>query len=128
MRHRLGRVRVATALLALNASWAAGWGVAFHLATDQHHGHDTPGHGEAASLELAIHGHLHSERTPAHTHPLVASVAAPLPGRLILLAPATTRDAPEGIPTSTPPGRTLPSQAGPNHDPPPRVSVSILRI
>ena len=128
MRHRLGRVRVVTALLALSASWAAGWAVAFHLATDDHHGHDPSDRGGVRELEMAIHGHAHSEGTPAHSHSVVSSVAPPVPSRLSLLAPAMTGDAPQAVLTAAS-GRRLPSQAGPNHDPPPRgVSVSILRI
>lgn len=131
MRCRLGRVRVVTALVALSASWAGGWAVAFHLATDDHHGR----HGHAAShgggareLETAIHGHWHSEGTPAHSHTVLAAVATPVPSRLSLLAPAMTGDAPEAVLIDAA-GRRLASQAGPNHDPPPRgACVSILRI
>jgi len=129
MRHRLGRVRVVTALLALSTSWAAGRAVAFHLATDDHHGgHAASDRGGVRELEMAIHGHAHSEGTPAHSHSVVSSVATPVPSRLSLLAPAMTGDAPEAVLTAAS-GRRLPSQAGPNHDPPPcGVSVSILRI
>jgi hypothetical protein len=128
MRHCLGRVRVVTALLALSASWAAGWAVAFHLAMDDHHGHAASDRGGVRELETAIHGHAHSEGTPAHSHAVLGSVVTPVPGRVSLLAPAMTGDAPEAVLTATS-GRRLPSQAGPNHDPPPRgVSVSILRI
>jgi hypothetical protein len=128
MRHRLGRVRVVTALLALSASWAAGWAVAFHLATDDHHGPSAADRGGLRELEMAIHGHAHSEGTPAHSHTVVGGVAAPVPARLSLLAPAMTGDTPEAVLTATS-GHRLASQAGPNHDPPPRgVTVSILRI
>jgi len=128
MRHRLGRVRVVTALLALSTSWAAGWALAFHLATDDHHGHEASDRGGVRELEMAIHGHAHSEGTPAHSHTVVSSVATHVASRLSLLAPAMTGDDPEAVLTAAS-GRRLPSQAGPNHDPPPRgVSVSILRI
>jgi len=128
MRHRFGRVRVVTALLALSASWAAGWAVAFHLATDDHHGHAASDRGGVRELEMAIHGHAHSEGTPAHSHSVVSSVATPVPSRLSLLALAMTGHAPDAVVTPAS-GRRLPSQAGPNHDPPARgASVSILRI
>jgi hypothetical protein len=89
---RLGRVRVVTALLALSLSWAAGWVVAFHLASDNHHGQGAPERA-AQGLEAAIHGHLHAAGTPAHNHPLVGGVATPLPGMLVLLGPAMIGDA-----------------------------------
>ena len=128
MRHRLGSAGVATALVALSASWSGGWAVAFHLATDGHHGHAASHCGDLRELETAIHGHAHSEGTPAHSHAVVGSVVLPVPGRLSLLAPAMTGDAPEAV-LAAASGRRLPSQAGPNHDPPPRgVTVSILRI
>jgi len=77
---------------------------------------------------MAAHGHLHAEGTPAHGHPVVVSVAAPIPGRLSLLTPAMTGNAPETAFAAVS-GRGLAQQAGPNHDPPPRgASVSILRI
>lgn len=127
MRHRLGRVRVVTALLALSTSWAVGWAIAFHLATDDHHGLGASDRGGVGELEMAIHGHAHSEGTPAHSHTVVNNVATPVPGRLSLLAPVMTGDTPEVVLTAAS-GRRLPSQAGPNHDPPPRTSVFVLRI
>jgi len=129
MRNRLGRVRVVTALLALSStSWTGGWAVAFHLATDDHHRQAASDRSGAGELETALHGHAHSAGTPAHSHAVVASVAAPVPSRLALLAPAMTGAAPEGA-LSTALGRRLPSQPGPNHDPPPRgASVVVLRI
>jgi len=128
MRFRLGRALVVTALLALSSPWAAGWAVALHLATDAHGGRASSYVGGVLGLQLAAHGHVHAENTPAHTHPALGSVAAPIPGRRSMPAPAMTGDAPEAVLTAASNSR-LAAPAGPNHDPPPRgVSVSILRI
>jgi hypothetical protein len=124
---RLGRVRVATALLVLSLSWAAGWVVAFHLASDDHHGQGAPERA-AQGLEAAIHGHLHAAGTPAHTHPLVGSVTTPLPGRLVLQGPAMIGDAQAAVLAVAPLGRRLSPTAWPNHDPPRSTSVFVLRI
>ena len=128
VRRRLGRALVVAALLAQGASWAAGWAVALHLASDDHGGRASSEGGGALGLQMAAHGHLHAEGTPAHGHPVVGSVPAPMPGRVSLLAPAMTGNAPETACAALS-GRRLAPRAGPSHDPPPRgTSVSILRI
>jgi hypothetical protein len=124
---RLGRVRVVTALLALSLSWAAGWVVAFHLASDDHHGHGAREHA-AQGLEAAIHGHLHAAGTPAHTHALVGSVVTPLPGRLALLGPTMIGAAQAVVPAVALPEHRLSPITWPNHDPPRTTSVFVLRI
>lgn len=116
------------ALLAQGASWATGWAVALHLASDGHGGRASSDGGGALGLQMAAHGHLHAEGTPVHGHPVVGSVAAPISGRLSLLAPATCRSVPEAVFRGPSSHRVLPP-VSPNHDPPPRgTSVSILRI
>jgi hypothetical protein len=117
-----------SALLALASSSAVGWSVALHLATDDHHGGGSPPHGDAVCLEIALHGHAHNEGSPAHGHPLLISVAAPIPGKLLLLIGAMVGDAPEAVMVATS-GRQLLSQGRPTHGPPPRLeAVSVLRI
>ena len=128
VRRRLGRSLVVAALLAQGASWATGWAVALHLASDDHARHAPSDGGRALGLQMAAHGHLHAEGTPAHGHPVVGSVAAPIPGRPLLLAPAMTGNAPETACAALSGSRLAP-RAGPNHDPPRRgTSISILRI
>lgn len=128
MRRPLKRAFAVAALLALPSSWAAGWSVAFHLATDDHHSAGSSDHGGALGLEMALHGHGHAEGTPAHGHPCIGSAAAPIPGRLLLLIGATIGDVPEVVRAEIS-GRGLLSEAGPTHDPPPRLeAVSVLRI
>jgi hypothetical protein len=102
--------------------------VAFHLATDDHHGAGSSDHGGALGLEMALHGHGHGEGTPAHGHPAVGSLASPSPGKLLLLIGSMIGDVPEAV-VAEASGRRLLSQAGPTHDPPPSLeAVSVLRI
>jgi len=117
---------VVTALLALAASWAAGWAVAFHLASDDHGGRATSDGGGALGLQMAVHGHVHAEGTPEHGHPVVGSAPVPIRARLSLLAPVMTGDAPEVVLTAAS-SRWLASPSAANHDPPPR-SIFVLRI
>ena len=114
-------------LLGLSSAWAAGWAVALHVAL--HHDDDQPvSEGRPCGLDLATHGHLHSEGTPDHDHPVVGGAAVSLPGRLSFRVPAMTGDGPQWI-AGPPPVRRLSMRMDPSHDPPPRgVSVSILRI
>jgi hypothetical protein len=122
------RALAVTALLSVSSSWALGWSVAFHLASDDHHDDDSSHHDAALGLEMALHGHRHAQETPAHEHPGVSSVAAQVPGRLLLLIGTMVGNAPEVV-FAEMPGRQLLSEAGPTHDPPPRLSaVSVLRI
>lgn len=118
------------ALLALSSSWAVGWVVAFHLASDHHHGRSSTDPAPVAlALELAAHGHVHAEGTPAHSHPVVGSAAARVPDRLSLLSPAATGATPEAVAYMPVPIRRAPCPAGPSHDPPRRAaSPVILRI
>jgi hypothetical protein len=116
-----------TALLVLSSSWGGAWAIAFHVATDDHHDRAASDRARTRGLEIATHGHPHAEDTPAHSHPVVGSVASSVPARLSLLAPAmigTVLDAARG----TAAGRGSSPHAGPNHDPPQRASVSVLRI
>ncbi len=79
-------------------------------------------------MEMALHGHVHEEGTPPHWHPLLTSVAVPIPGRLLLTIGTMVGDAPEAVVTVASGSRLL-SSRGPTHDPPPRYeSVSVLRI
>jgi len=77
---------------------------------------------------MAAHGHVHAAETPAHGHPVVGSVAAPIPGRLSPLSPAKHWNNPASVFT-TAWSRRQAAPAGPNHDPPSRgATVSVLRI
>ncbi len=128
MRRPLKRALAVAGLLALASSSVVGWTVALHLATDDHHRDGSSHHAGAVGLEMALHGHAHDERTPAHGHPLVTSVTAPIPGKPLLLIGAIVGDAPHVVVAATS-GRPLLSQSGPTHDPPPRLeSASVLRI
>ena len=123
MRRPITRALAAVGLLALSSSSMAGWSVALHLATDDHHDH-----GGTSGLEMALHGHVHDEGTPPHWHPLLPSVAAPIPGKLLLTIGAMVGNTPEVVVTVNSGPRLLPSR-GPTHDPPPRYeSISVLRI
>jgi len=115
------------ALLAFGSSSAVGWALAFHLATDDHHD-GRPSHNEGVvGLDMVLHGHAHGEGTSAHGHPLLTSVGAPIPGKLLLLIGAMVGGTPEVVAVATS-GRRLLSARGPTHDPPPRESASVLRI
>jgi hypothetical protein len=115
------------AAFAVSSSWLLGWSVVVHV-TDDHHHAQASDHSLEAGLEMAFHGHAHSEQTPAHGHPFIGGMAAPLPGKLLLMVEAASA-VPHGLVIAEPTGRRLLSQAGPTHDPPPRpVAVSILRI
>lgn len=128
MRGSLKRVFAATALLVLSSSWVVGWSLEVHLAADDHHGVGSPDDGGRSGLEMALHGHAHAEGTPAHGHPVLGSVAAPIPRKPLVLIAAMIGDAPE-VTLAGCSGRRLFLQAGPTHDPPPRPqAVSILRI
>jgi hypothetical protein len=102
------------------------WAVAFHIASHHHH---VASSGESqVGLQLALHGHEHDGDTPAHGHPLIASVAGPIPAKHLLLIAFTAGDAPEVV-AATASGRRPWSSIGPTHDPPPRAeSFSVLRI
>ncbi len=127
MRRSLRCAFALPALLALSSSPTIGWSVTLHLTTDDHHSGGSPDHDGALGLEMALHGHAHAEGTPAHGHPFLGSVAAPIPGKLLLVA-ATIGDAPEVVLAETSARRLL-SEAGRTHDPPPRVEApSVLRI
>lgn len=118
---------MAATLLAWPASWALGWSTALHLAED-HHQESAPSNEHAVGLELALHGHSHSQGTPSHGHPLVTSVAAPLPGKVFAASLAAVGCGSGLVPTSDFAGRLL-SPSGPTHDPPPRLpAFSVLRI
>ena len=128
MRRPLKRAFVVSVLLAMASSSAAGWSVALHLAIDDHHSEDRSHDGGVLGLEMALHGHAHTEGTPPHGHPVIASVAAPIPAKLLLLMGAMLGDAPERVATATS-GRRARLQAGPTHDPPGALeAVSVLRI
>ena len=115
------------ALLALSSSWVLGWSVALHLADDHHQG-DASEDRVSLGLEMALHGHAHSEGTPAHGHPIVGSAAAPLPGKVLVRAGAMI-GSPLDFVFAEPSGCPLRSEIRPTHDPPPRPqSVSVLRI
>ena len=127
MRSCLKQALAVGALLAMSSSWVVGWSVALHLDDDHHRGAASD-HGVALDLEMALHGHTHSEGTPAHGHPFVGGVAAPLPGKLLPLTEAMTA-CPRVSMVADPSGRQLLSQAGATRDPPPRpAALSILRI
>lgn len=126
--HPLKRALAVGALLALASSSAVGWAVAFHVATDDHHGGGPSHHDGVVGLDLVLHGHAHDEGTPAHGHPFLTSVPAPIPAKQLLLIAAMVGDAPEVVVALTS-GRRRPSSRGPTHDPPPRLeSPSVLRI
>jgi hypothetical protein len=98
--------------------------LAIHLQSHDHHA-ASPAN---AGVEIALHGHAHIEGTPPHGHPLLGSVAAPLPGRVLAPLAAFVGDAPELI-LGDPLGRRARSGYGPTHDPPPRrAAPRILRI
>jgi hypothetical protein len=52
-----------------------------HLLGDHHHEGASP---DNAGVEIALHGHAHIEGTPPHGHPILGSVVAPLPGRILV--------------------------------------------
>lgn len=115
-------------MLAVSSSWAIGWSTAFHVANDHQHDADAPDDDAARGLQMMLHGHSHAEGTPAHGHFVLGSVAAPVPGKTLLLLGAMIGDAPESVCCAAS-GRRVPSGRGPTHDPPPRLeAVSILRI
>ena len=117
-----------TSLVALVSSSAVGWAVAFHLATDDHHGGGSSHHDGVAGLDMVLHGHAHGEGTPPHGHPLLTSVAAPIPGKLLHLIGSMIGGAPERVATAAS-RRRLVLQGGPTHDPPGALeAVSVLRI
>lgn len=128
VRRSLRRAFAVTALLALSSSWAVGWSAALHVATDHHHDGDSPDHDGAPGLEMVLHGHAHTEGTPAHRHPVVGSAAVPVPGKLLVFVSAMSGDVPEVVTGDSSCLRLL-SQGGPTHDPPPRLEAfSVLRI
>jgi len=117
-----------TALLALVSPSAVGWAVAFHLTVDHHHDGGSSDHDDVVGLDMVLYGHAHDEGTPAHGHPLLTSVASPIPGKLLLLIGAMVGDVPDVVVIATC-GLRLLLLRGPTHDPPPRLeSASILRI
>lgn len=127
MRRSSKRALAVGALLTLVSSAATGWSVAFQVATDDHHGEHESHHGGVRGLEVALHGHAHTEGTPPHEHSAVSSVVAALPGKMLLQIGATIGEAPEVVFAEI--RRGLVSAAGPTHDPPPRrQDVSVLRI
>jgi hypothetical protein len=96
-----------------------------HVLSDHH---DGAAAAEGAGVEIALHGHAHVEGTPPHGHPVVASVAASLPGRMLVPVAAFLGDAPEAV-VGDPLGRRALSWDGPLDDPPPRrAAPPILRI
>jgi hypothetical protein len=116
------------ALLAVASPWLVGAGLAFHHVTDDHHAAEPPTSRGALDLATVLHGHAHAEGTPEHGHPFAGSVAAPLPGKQLLLIGAMIGDVPEIVGGETP-RRPLLSRAGPTRDPPPRFeAVPVLRI
>lgn len=128
MRRSLNRGLAVTALLAVSSSWAGAWSSAFHVATEHHHDGDSPDHDGALGLQMVLHGHAHADGTPAHRHPVVASVAVPVPGKLLMWVSVMIGDAPEGVRGEIS-GRRLLAQRGRTHDPPPcPEAFSVLRI
>ena len=94
MQPQARRAFALTALGALLSPPAVGLALAVHLLSDHHH--------EGASLdnagvEIALHGHAHIEGTPPHGHPIVGSVAAPLPDRILVPPARVVGDAPEVV-------------------------------
>jgi hypothetical protein len=113
-----------TALVALLSPSAIGLALALHLLSHDHHAASA----DSAGAEIALHGHAHVEGTPPHGHPIPASVAAPLPGRVLAPLAAFVGESPELI-LGDPLGRRALSGYGPTHDPPPRrAGPPILRI
>jgi len=127
VRPSLKRAFAVTALLALSSPSAIGWLLTFHLATGDHNDGHASNHTGVVGLEMAMHGHAHNEGTPAHGHPFVGSVAAPIPGKLLLLLGSLIGDAQEVMVAETS-GRRLLLKVGPTHDPPRIEAVTILRI
>jgi hypothetical protein len=118
------RAYALTALVAFLSPSAVGLGLAVHLLSHDHHA-GSVGH---AGAEIALHGHAHIEGTPPHGHPMLGSVAAPLPARVQAPLATFVADAREPIP-GDPLGRRALSGFGPTHDPPPRrAAPPILRI
>jgi hypothetical protein len=115
------------ALLAVASSWVVGGAVAFHYGThDDHAG--GPARHSGLDLATVVHGHAHTEGTPEHGHPFAGTMAAPLPGKQLLLIGAMIGDAPEIVGGETT-RRPLLLRAGPTRDPPPRFeAVPVLRI
>jgi hypothetical protein len=119
------RAYALTALVAFLSPPAAGLALAIHLVIDHHHEGASP---DDAGVEIALHGHDHIEGTPPHGHPILRSVAAPLPGRILVPPAAFVGDAPEVV-LGDALGRRGLWGDGPTHDPPPRrVAPAILRI
>lgn len=114
-----------TALVALLSPSAVGLVLSVHLLS----GHHNPAAAaESVGVEIALHGHAHVEGTPPHAHPLVGSVAAPLPGRILVPSAAFLADAPEAL-LGDPLGRRALFWDRPMDDPPPRrAAPAILRI
>lgn len=126
----LKRALAVASLLALVASSAAGWVLAFHLVSDDHHDGGSSHHKGVVGLDRVLHGHAHGDGTPPHEHPLLTSVAAPIPGKvLLLLMGSTIGDTPERVATATS-GCRLVLTTGPTHDPPLRFhdAFFVLRI
>jgi hypothetical protein len=122
---RSKRACALAALVAVVSPTAVGLALAIHLLSDHHHAGASPDH---AGAEMALHGHAHVEGTPPHGHPILRSVAAPLPGRILVPPAAFVGDAPEVV-LGDPLGRRGLWGDGPTHDPPPRrVAPAILRI
>lgn len=127
MKRSLKQALAVSVLFALSSSWWLGWSVAVHLAED--HGHrEAPDDTATSGLELALHGHTHSDETPAHGHPFVVVGAALLPGKLFLSTEATAGISCELVFFRLPDCRRL-SQVDPTHDPPPCPEAGpVLRI
>ena len=69
MRRRSKRASAVVAVLGLLAPWAQGVAVAAHLLAD--YGHEAAAH--VVELEVLVHGHSHTESTPAHSHAFAAA-------------------------------------------------------
>ena len=128
VRRPLKRALAVTALLAIASPAAFGCAVAFHLASDEHHGGGSAHEDSAAGLRVVLHGHSHGPGTPSHGHPFLTNAAVPIPTMQLLLVGAMVGDAPLVVVPVTS-GWRPPTLRGPTHDPPPRIeSFSVLRI
>jgi hypothetical protein len=124
MRLARRRLSAVAALAALLCPVVLGWAVALH-----HAGHDEADDaGSGAGIELALHGHSHVEGTPAHGHPVVGSVAAPLPERAVVVLAAFVGPSAALDPADLAKGRVQSGQRRPHDRPPRPPGTSILRI